>query len=55
MILARLLLVISTLLLGACTNYYGLRYTANPQPDWASIYADYTLLQDAVAINIDTD
>lgn len=41
-------------LLAGC-NSYSLRYTANPQPKNANIYADYMPLQDAVGMSIDTD
>jgi hypothetical protein len=41
-------------LIAGC-NGYQLRYQANPQPQWANVYADYTLLQDAIGVSIDTD
>lgn len=40
--------------LGACNSYH-LHYEARPQPENAHLYADYTLLQDAVGFMVDTD
>ena len=48
-----LVLLVAVALAGC--NSQNLRYKADPQPAWANLYADYTLLQDGVAIVIDTD
>src|SRR4051812_31474324 len=42
------------LVLAGC-NSYQLKYAAVPQPAGANIFADYTPLQGAVGVNIDTD
>jgi hypothetical protein len=44
-----------TLMLLVGCNSYNLRYAANPQPVGANLFADYTPLQGAVGIPIDTD
>jgi hypothetical protein len=48
------ILPMAILLLAAC-NSYNLRYQAAPQPDNVHLYADYTQLQDAIGVSIDTD
>jgi hypothetical protein len=47
-------LVLAMGLLAGCNSYH-LRYPAVPQPSGARIFADYTLLQDAVGVSVDTD
>ena len=41
-------------LLGGCNSYH-LRYQAVPQPSGANLFADYTQLQNAIGVSIDTD
>jgi hypothetical protein len=36
-------------------NSYNLHYKAEPQPDGANIFADFTTLQDAIGVSVDTD
>jgi len=48
------MLMLTVFALGGC-NSYDLRYQAIPQPKNLHIYADYTLLQDAVGVSVDTD
>jgi len=50
----KMLLPLAFLSLTAC-NSYNLRYAAQPQPKGANLYADYTPLQDAVGMTLDTD
>ena len=50
-----LALVTALAFLTACTNSYELRYKAKPQPKNHELFADYSHLQDAVNISIDTD
>jgi len=47
--------VFATFLLLTGCNSYNLRYKADPQPSGANLFADYTQLQDAVGVSIDTD
>ncbi len=46
--------LLAALLLGGC-NSYNLRYSAQPQPKYHHVYADFTPLQDAIGFSIDTD
>jgi hypothetical protein len=48
------LFLLAVFALGGC-NSYGLRYQAIPQPKNLHIYADYSTLQDAIGISVDTD
>jgi hypothetical protein len=47
-------LVVFAAAAGGC-NGYNLRYKADPQPQGATLFADFTPLQDAVAAVVDTD
>ncbi len=46
--------MVLVILLAGC-NSYNLRYRAMPQPSGANLFADYTQLQDAIGVSIDTD